>query len=161
MRCAALALAVFALVQTPQPATIRIFGAVATPLTLTAADLSRQRRTILHMKGFGLPPDSPIASYEGVGVRELLTRAGVPSGDALRGPELAKTVIITGADGNRVAFALAEFEPTDRGVSMGLLADRLNNAPLPEGVGPFQLVISSDQRSIRWVRQVVSIEVRQ
>jgi hypothetical protein len=39
------------------------------------------------------------AIYEGVSMRELLARVGVPFGNGLRGRELAAAVIVTGADG--------------------------------------------------------------
>jgi DMSO/TMAO reductase YedYZ molybdopterin-dependent catalytic subunit len=97
--------------------------------------------------------------YSGVSLRELLTRVGVPTGADLRGAELAKTVIVTGADGYRVAFAMAELDPgfTER---VCILADRRDDAPLPANAAPFQVILSGELRPARWVRQVVSIEVR-
>ena len=88
-----------------------------------------------------------------------MTRVGVPTGADLRGPELAKTVIVTGADGYRVAFAMAELDPgfTER---ICILADRRDGAPLPANAAPFQVILSGELRPARWVRQVVSIEVR-
>ena len=96
------------------------------------------------------------ASTEGVAIRELLTKAGVPAGTALRGAALATSVVITGADGYRVAFGLAEFDPafTDR---IAILADRRDGKPLPENAVPFQLILTGEKRPTRWVRQVVSI----
>jgi hypothetical protein len=60
---------------------------------------------------------------EGVSIRELLSRAGLPAGADFRGAELAKTVIVAGADGYRVAFGIAEFDP---GFSdhLAILADK-------------------------------------
>jgi len=46
-------------------------------------------------------------SYEGVAVREVLTRAGVPAGDALRGDELAPAILVTGATASRSPSARA------------------------------------------------------
>jgi hypothetical protein len=89
---------------------------------------------------------------------ELLKRAGVPTGEAIRGPELGKYVVVTGADGYRVVFALAELDPalTDWTV---LLADRRNDSTLPDDALPYQLIVAGEKRPARWVRQVVSIEV--
>jgi hypothetical protein len=91
-------------------------------------------------------------------VRELLTRAGVPAGDALRGPALATAVVVTGAGGYRVVFAIAECDPafTDR---VAILADRKDGAPLPPNAAPFRLVITGEKRPARWVGQVVAIEL--
>jgi voltage-gated potassium channel Kch len=61
--------------------------------------------------------------YDGVPVIELPKRAGAPDGEAIRGPELAKYVVVTGAAGYRAVFALAELAAafSDRVI---LLADR-------------------------------------
>jgi hypothetical protein len=97
--------------------------------------------------------------YEGVSLRELLTRAGVPAGEALRGRDLALAVVVTGADGYRVAFGVAEFDPafTDR---IAILADKKDGAALTGNEAPFQLVLTGEKRPARWVRQVVSLEVQ-
>ena len=57
-------------------------------------------------------------------------------GDSLRGAELTKLVVVKGADGYRVAFALVELDPAyaDRPL---LLVDRMN-APLPEDTAPYR-----------------------
>ena len=137
-----------------QAPAVRIFGDVPKPLTVTAgalATLPRAKVTASAHNQSGV--------YEGVAVRELLTRAGVAAAEALRGAELAKTVLVTGADGYRVAFGIAEFDPafTDR---VSILADRKDGAPLAGNGAPFQLILTDEKRPARWVRQVVSIEVR-
>jgi hypothetical protein len=80
-------------------------------MTLSAAELAAQRRTTVKASAHDQQ-----AVYEGVSTRELLTRVGVPSGEALRGRDLAIAVVVTGADGYRVAFGVAEIDPafTDR-----------------------------------------------
>ena len=105
------------------------------------------------------PANDRTATYEGVSLRDLLTRVGVPAGEALRGRDLAAAVIVMGADGYRVAFGVAEFDPgfTDR---VAILADKRNGAPLTADEGPFQLVLTGEKRPARWVRQVTSIDVQ-
>lgn len=82
----------------------------------------------------------------------------MPAGEALRGNALATAVVVTGADGYRVVFGLAEFDAafTDR---IAILADRKDCAALAGNAAPFQLVIMGEKRPARWVRQVVSIEL--
>ena len=135
-------------------ATIKIFGAVSKPTAFTAADLAAMPRVELTATAH-----NQTEKYSGVSLRELLTRVGVPTGADLRGAQLAKTVIVTGADGYRVAFAMAELDPgfTER---VCILADRRDGAPLPANAAPFQVILSGELRPARWVRQVVSIEVR-
>jgi DMSO/TMAO reductase YedYZ molybdopterin-dependent catalytic subunit len=99
------------------------------------------------------------ARYEGVLLADVLRRAGVPLGGHLRGPRVAQYVLVEAADGYRAVFALAEVDPgvTDRVV---LLADRRQGQPLPEGVGPYRLVVPDDKIHARWVRQVTRITVQ-
>ena len=136
-----------------QPGAVRIFGAVTDPVSFTVADLSKMPRTKLTASAH-----DQTGEYQGVAVRELLTRAGVPAGDKLRGAVLATAIVVTGADGYRVVFGLAEFDPafTDR---VAVLADQRDGQPLPANARPFQLIVEGEKRPARWVRQVVSMEV--
>jgi DMSO/TMAO reductase YedYZ molybdopterin-dependent catalytic subunit len=157
----------------------RLIGACLLVLTMTAAAVARQQAATIHVGGAliprpltfsasdlaAMPRHSVTASahhlsgtWEGVELRELLTRAGVPAGDALRGAALATAVVVTGADGYRMVFAIAELDPafTDR---VAIMADRKDGAPLPANSAPFQLIITGEKRPARWVRQVVSIEL--
>lgn len=135
-----------------QQPTVTLVG-VPHPLTLTREDLAMLPRTSLKASSHG-----DTATYEGVAVRELLTRAGVATGDGLRGPELTKVVVVTGSDGYQAAFSVAEFDPgfTDR---VSLLADTKDGQPLAGTAGPFQLILEGEKRPARWVRMVVSITV--
>src|SRR5262245_43300036 len=101
-----------------QQPTLRMSGAIPKPITFTAQELAAMPHVTVRATSH-----DQTASYEGVAMRELLTRAGVPAGEALRGAELAKSVLVTGADGYQAAFGLAEFDPafTDR---VSILADR-------------------------------------
>lgn len=134
--------------------TLRVFGAVLHPLTLTAGELLAMPRAKVTASAHG-----QAGTYEGVTIRDLLTLAGVPAGENLLGAELAKTVIVTGADGYRAAFGVDEFDAafTDR---VSILADRKDGEALSGNAAPFQLIVTEEKRPARWVRQVVSIEVR-
>src|SRR6266851_853249 len=118
------------------PATLRIFGAVPHPLTITAVELTAMSRVKVTASAH-----DQTGIYEGVTIREILTLAGVPAGENLRGAELAKTVIVTGADSYRAAFGVAEFDAafTDR---LSILADRKDGAALTGNAAPFQLIVT-------------------
>jgi hypothetical protein len=81
---------------------------------------------------------------------------GAPSGDALRGKELADYVVVDARDGYRVVFALAEFDAgySDR---IALLADRVDGKAIDSTTGPLRLVVPDEKRPARWVRQVTRI----
>jgi len=136
-----------------QQAALKITGAPHA-LTLTRDDLLKMPRTTLKATSHDVTN-----VYEGVSMRELLTRAGIPAGEELRGAELAKSVLVTGADGYKVAFGIAEFDPafTDR---VSILADTKDGQPLSGNAAPFQIVIQGEKRPARWVRQVISIEIK-
>jgi hypothetical protein len=90
---------------------------------------------------------------------DVLKNAGVPAGDALRGAELSRYIVVTGVDGYRAVFALAELDPafTDH---PALLADRRDGAALADNARPFVVVTPGDKRPTRWVRQAIRIDVQ-
>ena len=112
-----------------QQSTLRIGGLVASPQVLTAAEVAS-----LPHQTINAASHNQKGEYSGIPLRELLTRAGVATGEKVRGPELAKYIVVTGADGYRAVFALAELDSafTDRVV---LLADRRDGQPLPDKRG--------------------------
>jgi hypothetical protein len=135
-----------------EQAVVKVTG-VPHPLVLAREDLAKMPRQPLKVSAHG-----ETGVYEGVSMREILSRAGVPAGDALRGADLAKAVVVAGADGYRVAFSLAEFDPgfTDR---VSILAETKDGQPLSGNAAPYQLILADEKRPARWVRQVVTIDV--
>lgn len=133
--------------------TLRVGGAVSHPVTL-----SREEIASLPHQSVTAAAHGQSGRFDGVPLIEILKRAGVPTGDAIRGSEVAKSVIVTGADGYRVIFALAELDAafTDRVV---LLADTRDGAPLPDNARPYQVIVPGEKRPARWIRQVVALDV--
>lgn len=121
-------------------------GAFQNPVTFDRAQLATLPREQVEGDDHGTK-----GSWNGVRMLELLRKAGAPM-------DLAKVVLVTAADGYRVAFALAEFDPAF-GNSTAILADTRDSKPLDEKEGPFRLVIADEQRAGRWVRQVVRVEL--
>jgi hypothetical protein len=138
-----------------QDTVLRVSGDVTSPLTLSAADVARMPHVSVSLSGRG----SQTTTYEGVLLIDILKGAGIPTGDALRGAELNRYIVVTGADGYRAVFALAELDPafSDR---PALLADRRDGAALAENARPFVVVTPGDKRPTRWVRQAVQIDVQ-
>src|SRR5215469_16078458 len=56
--------------------------------------------------------DKKTSSYSGVLLRDLLHQVGVPSGEALRGRDLAACVRLTATDGYVAVLGLGEVEPS-------------------------------------------------
>ena len=98
--------------------------------------------------------------YEGVWLHEVLKKAGVPEGKALRGEALASYVVAEGQDGYQVVFSAAELDPAflDNEV---LLADSSNGKPLSGEQGRFRLIAPKEKRAARSVRMLVRLKVVQ
>jgi len=137
-----------------QPPALRIEGMAHSPLTFSLSDLAGMPRTKVQVRGH----DNQDHTYEGVPLAELLQKAGLPSGEELRGGLLARFLLVTGHDGYRVVFSLPELDPAFTG-SRALLADHMDGAALPAGQGPLRLVIPGEKRESRWVRMVERIEL--
>jgi len=95
---------------------------------------------------------------EGVSLAALLQASRAMPVEPLRGAQLARVVEVGARDGYRVAFALAELDPS-LGNRTVVLADRCNGAPLSAEDGPWRLVVPGESRPARWIRQVESIRV--
>jgi hypothetical protein len=98
-------------------------------------------------------------TYSGVPVADLLTRLGAPLGKEFYGIALTSYVIATGSCGDGAILSLAEVDPSVHNGAV-LVADSMNGHPLNSKSGPFELVLTEDKRPVRWVRKLVSIELR-
>jgi len=135
---------------TPTPAlVIDVPGKPA--LTLDAAALAAMPQVNVSRTDHGKP-----LQCTGVPVSALLQRAGVPSGEALRGPALASGIIVSARDGYRVLFSLGELDGS-LGKTDAIVADRCNGQKLDPAAGPLRLVVASDTRPARSVRQVTRL----
>jgi DMSO/TMAO reductase YedYZ molybdopterin-dependent catalytic subunit len=142
------------LAQEPQ-ASIQVTGAVKEALTLTADDLAKMSRAMVRTMNNGME-----TVYEGVWLHEVLKKAGVPQGEALRGKALSSYVLAEAQDGYQVVFSLGELDPTfiDNEI---LLADTANGKPLVGPQGRFRLVVPKDKPAARSVRMLMKLEVVQ
>lgn len=147
-------ISIFAAAQDNTP-VIKVSGEVSTPLSLSAADLSKMPRTTatLHDR------DGKSHIYTGTPIQEILTRAGVTTGSQLRGENLSKYLLVKCADGYEVLFSLAELDSsfTDRVI---ILSDTLDGGPLPVGKGPFRLIVPGEKKPARSSFQVTEMVIR-
>jgi DMSO/TMAO reductase YedYZ molybdopterin-dependent catalytic subunit len=136
-------------------ATLSLTGEVTQELHLTAADLKALPRTTVTATD---AHEKQTHVFEGVMLQELLKRAGVPIGEALRGKGLAMCVVAGASDGYHAVYSLGELDPSIGG-ELVLVADTMDGQPIPAGQGPLRLVVPSDQRPARWVRMLQSLTV--
>lgn len=133
--------------------SLTLKGLAGQSATVTAADLASLPRATVILDAHG---EKHV--YEGPLLVDVLAKVGAPTGQALRGVELADAVLVSAADGYRVALGLAEADPGTR-PNRVILADRADGAPLSAKDGPFKLVIEGDLRPARSARRVTEIEV--
>ncbi len=135
--------------------SLSITGEVEKPVTLSADDI----KALPHHEVTGKDRDGKELHFSGVPVIELLKKAGVTTGNELRGENLAKYAVVKAIDGYEVVFALPEFDPAFASQVI-ILADSVDGAALPAGTGPFRMVVPNEKRPARWVREVKSIDIR-
>jgi hypothetical protein len=136
------------------PAVLHVTGDVPAPIELKAEDLAGMPREMVSLH----EEDGSNVQYEGVLLREILTRAGAPLGKGLRGKALATYVLAKARDGYAVVFSLGEMDATFGNESI-LVADKRDGKPLFEYQGPFRLVCPNDKAGARSVRMLESLEV--
>jgi len=143
---------------TAQPAAgpaLVVGGDVPTALSLSLDDLRHMpRKTLTVMNSHNGKQET----YEGVPLAELLKRAGLPQGEALRGVAMATYAIAEGSDGYRALFSAAELDSSFQDPDV-IVADTMDGAPLGPREGPLKLVAPHDKRPGRWVRMLRAITV--
>lgn len=92
----------------------------------------------------------------GVWLRDVVARAGVPSGDAVKGAALGMGIVAEAADGYRVTFSLGELD-AKLGKAPILVVDRCDGEPLDAADGPVRLVAQGEARGARSVRQLTKL----
>lgn len=137
-----------------QPAPLQVTGAVAQPLNWSAAEVAGQP----HITVKARDKAGKTHRYSGVPLSAILAAAGAVAGGKLHGPALRKTLRVTGHDGYEVAFALAELDPAFAPRPI-ILADSRDGKPLPDGDGPWQIIVPGERKPGRWVRRVATLRV--
>jgi hypothetical protein len=136
---------------------LAVTGVVKQELHLTAADWNALPRTKITAKG---EHDTQPRVYEGVLLKDLLTKAGVPSGKDMHGSPMMLGVVAGAADNYHVLFSLGELDSSFGGATV-LVADRADGQPFGAKVGPLRLIVVGDKLGNRWVRMLTSLTVVQ
>lgn len=137
----------------PAAAEITIRGDVPDTVVLKATDLAGMPRETVSVS----EQDGAKVEYEGVALREVLKRAGVPVGKELRGKALASYIIAKAHDGYQVVFSIGEIG-ADFGNESILVADKRDGKPLFGYQGPMRLVCPNDKAGARSVRMLEVLE---
>ena len=133
-------------------------GALAAELSVVAPGGATTVVTSAQIEG--LPRESVKvgeASYEGPVLSYVLRAGGLPVGAKLHGDPLRAFVVVTGKDGFKAVYSLAELD-RDFHADTVILADKLNGGPLPDKAAPWRLAIAGDKKGWRSVYGVSKIE---
>ena len=133
---------------------LTVRGDIPAPLILKADDFARMPREAVSLPA----KDGAKEIYEGVRLREILKRAGVPSGKDLRGKVLASYVLAKAHDGYQVVFSLGEMDDALGNESI-IVADKRDGKALIGNQGPFRIVCPNDKVGSRSVRMLETLEV--
>lgn len=100
-------------------------------------------------------------SVTGVSVTALLKLAGLDLSATLGGRQIAGAALVAhAADGYKAVFGLAVADPHFGHPPLLVSWLRADGSPLAPEAGPLQLVNTGESRPVRWVRQLVALEVR-
>ena len=131
------------------------FDSTHSPVVLSVADFRALPRVTITVHNAHTDADE---TYSGVLLSTLLSKVNAPLGEELRGNALANYIVATGSDGYSVALSIAEADPSFHSGQV-FVADARDGQPLTKS-GPFELIVSEDKRSARWVHNLVSIALR-
>jgi DMSO/TMAO reductase YedYZ molybdopterin-dependent catalytic subunit len=140
--------------QTATDPHITVDGEVLRALKITVKDMARFKSAEVKAKD----KEGNEHNFKGTPLFSLLDSAGVTLGKQLRGENLLKYILITAADGYQVVYALPEIDPEFTS-DLVLLATHVDGKPLPNGEGPFRLVVPQHKKPTRWIREITSIKV--
>ena len=136
--------------QTPNASfVVQVEGKPA--LTVTASDLAAMPRHTVTANQHGKQ-----IQYEGVYIRDVLAKAGVPFGNELKGKRLSSYVLATAHDGYAVVYTLAEMDPDFTEGDL-LISDKVGGQP----EGPFRIIAPHDKKPARSLRMLERLEVVQ
>jgi hypothetical protein len=133
--------------------TLQIITAEGHATTVTATQIANLPHVTVDTRDH----DSP-ARFEGVPLSAVLSTAGIQLGETMRGPRMTEVLMVEAADGYKVVFALAEFDPAFAPREI-ILADKRDGKPLDAKEGPFRIVVPGDKRPARWARQITTLKV--
>jgi len=133
---------------------LTVSGEVPVALKLTRADFDKFPRRTVRAKDH----DGKEYSYEGVALIEILQKAGVKFGEALRGKALATYLLVDAADGYQAVYSLPELDSSTN-ERLILVADRQDGNVFPQNAGPLKIIVPGDKTHARWVRQIKSFTI--
>jgi hypothetical protein len=136
-------------------ALLHVSGPTGQSIALSAHDLDTMAREAVNV----VDEKGNHVAYEGVPVIDILRRVGAPTGHDIHGKSMTLCLLVSASDGYHAVFALPELDP-DFGDRHILLVDRRDGKVLASNEGPFRIIAPEDKRHARWVRNVISLSIK-
>lgn len=133
---------------------LAVRGSVERPLILALPDLQAMPRVKVTVR----EKDGTEATFEGVSLYEVISRAKLRLSDKCCSNAINTVVIVKAADKYQALFSLPELDPKFDNRQV-VLADTREGRPLSPTQGPLQIIVPDDKVHARWVRQANLIEV--
>ena len=134
--------------------TAKLSGIGSAPILLTPEILSKLS-TVEQDVTFKTSKGPSSGNYKGVLFWDVL-KANKAFDGLGHNEELAKTFVVTGRDGYRIAFSVGEIHPEFGNTAM-MIATEVDGKPFDDGL---RIIVPGDQRGARNVREVATIELR-
>ena len=153
-----------ATVRADPPPAVEVTGTVAKPAKWSADSLRKQFAAEIKPIEYSSRGQKHKASC--VALSSVLHQAGADAqmkmapgvAPAMKNHALRFAVVVTSVDGYTACFSLAELLP-DLGNTAAWIALDTDDKPLPEGEGHVRLIVPSDKKPARSVRDISSINV--
>jgi hypothetical protein len=136
-------------------------------LTITLADGTRRQLDLAELQALPTQAvsmkrrDGTPYMVTGVAVTQLLKLAGLDLSQNLGASFIAGHVLVArAADGYRAVFGLAVADPHFGTPPLLVTWMGDDGSPLASNRGPLQLIHTTEARPVRWVRQLVAIDVK-
>jgi molybdate transport system substrate-binding protein len=151
----------------PLPATVSLIedgrlhidGQVLNPIALSVEDLKSgyavQTVEVTYKSG----EETLNSSFTGVLLWDIINAAQANINSDIRGDRLSLFIVATGADGYQSVISWGEIDP-EYGNQPILVAFAQDGQPLPAEDGLFRLIVPSDERDGRYVRQLANLSLR-
>jgi hypothetical protein len=124
-------------------------------VTLSLSDVAKLPQQTVKAADHGIQ-----TSFDGVLLADVLGKVDLPTGEKFHKTAVSYYLTVEGRDGYRAVYAWAELDPTFLDKPVYLVTKR-DGKLLSDKDGPFQVVAPGEKRGARWVRQVMSLEIRQ
>lgn len=148
-----LALAILLLIPAVSAQTLKVINADSQSTTFSAEQLAAMPHVTLEARDHDTP-----AQFQGIPLATILEKAGVKFDAKQHVPPVSEVLVVEAADGYKAAYAIGEIDPSIASTQI-ILADKHDGKAIDDKQGPLRVIVPTDKRGARWVRQATTLRV--